>query len=373
VRRVEVAVIGAGPAGLSAAAEAARSGASVMVLDENAQPGGQLFKQIHKFFGSSEHRAGRRGIDIGVELLEEVEQLGVEVVLDAAVWGIYEGRTVAVASGEYSWNIAADRIVLATGATENGLSFRGWTLPGVMGAGCAQTMINVHRVLPGQRVVMVGSGNVGLIVAYQLLQAGAEVAAVVDAVPRVGGYPVHAAKIARAGVPIYTGYTVKEAAGDECVEKVTIWQVDEHWQGIPGSEIELDADTITLAVGLSPMAELAWLAGCRFLYIPELGGHVPVHSEHMETTVTGIYVAGDVSGVEEASSAMEEGRLAGLWAAAAGGHLTLPAATASAEQYSAALERLRSGPFGAGTRGGKLAMSQRYDEARNQNLTTREV
>jgi NADPH-dependent 2,4-dienoyl-CoA reductase/sulfur reductase-like enzyme len=259
VKQAEIVVIGAGPAGLSAAASAAKAGAQVLVLDENAEPGGQLFKQIHKFFGASEHGAGERGIDIGYQLLEEVEGLGVDVVLGASVWGIYEGTSVAVASDDYSWHVKADRIVLATGATENGLSFRGWTLPGVMGAGCAQTMMNVHRVLPGQRVVMVGSGNVGLIVAYQLLQAGAEVVAVVDALPRVGGYPVHAAKIARAGVPIYTGYSIKAAAGEDCVQKVTIWQVDDRWQGVPGSEIEFDADTVTLAVGLSPMAELAWV------------------------------------------------------------------------------------------------------------------
>ena len=369
MKQAEIVVVGAGPAGLSAAAAAAQAGAQVLVIDENAEPGGQLFKQIHKFFGASEHRAGQRGVDIGHELLEEVEGLGVEVVLDASVWGIYDGSTVAVASQEYSWRVKADRIVLATGATENGLSFRGWTLPGVMGAGCAQTMMNVHRVLPGQRVVMVGSGNVGLIVAYQLLQAGAEVVAVVDALPRVGGYPVHAAKIARAGVPIYTSYSVKEADGDECVEKVTIWRVDDRWQGVPGSEIELDADTVTLAVGLSPMAELAWVAGCRFLHLPEFGGHVPVHSAHMETTVPGIYVAGDVSGVEEASCAMEEGRLAGLWAASAAGRLSVAAAVAAAAPHEASLARLRSGPFGAAARGGKLAMDGRRDEAWGQTLT----
>jgi thioredoxin reductase len=370
MKRVEVVVVGAGPAGLSAAAEAVGAGADVLVLDENAEPGGQLFKQIHKFFGSREHRAGERGIDIGRELLDEVEKLGVEVVLDASVWGIYEGRTLAVAQGAHTWKVAAERVVLATGATESGLAFRGWTLPGVMGAGCAQTMMNVHRVLPGQKVLMVGSGNVGLIVAYQLLQAGAEVVGVVEALPRVGGYPVHAAKIARAGVPIYTGYSVKQADGDGCVAEVTIWQVDERWRGVPGSEITLAADTVTLAVGLSPMAELAWLAGCRFLYVPELGGHVPVHSEHMETTVPGLFVAGDVSGVEEASSAMEEGRLAGLWAAADGGRLDGAEAARLGARHQAALDHLRSGPFGRSTRTGKKAMMAQRDQARSQLLTS---
>ena len=123
VRRVDVAVVGAGPAGLCAAAEAARHGCEVALLDENATAGGQLFKQIHKFFGSRRHRAGRRGIDIGAELLDDVAKLGVHVCLGAPVWGLYEGRTVAVAEDDRSWRLGAGAIVLATGATENGLAF----------------------------------------------------------------------------------------------------------------------------------------------------------------------------------------------------------------------------------------------------------
>jgi thioredoxin reductase len=357
VRRVDVAVIGAGPAGLSAAAEAARHGCEVALLDENASAGGQLFKQIHKFFGSREHRAGRRGIDIGAELLDEVAELGVHVRLEAPVWGLYEGRTLAVAQDDHSWRLAAGSIVLATGATENGLTFPGWTLPGVMGAGCVQTMINVHRVLPGERVLMVGSGNVGLIVAYQLLQAGAEVVAVVDVLPRVGGYPVHAAKIARAGVPVLTGHTVKEVAGDGMVEEAVVWAVEDRFRGVPGSEQTLRVDTVALAVGLTPMAELAWLAGCRMGYVPELGGHVPAHDAKMATSVPGVFVAGDVSGVEEASSAMEEGRLAGVWAAAAAGRLEPEEAARAAEPHAAALDGLRRGPYGAHVRRGKQALA----------------
>jgi NADPH-dependent 2,4-dienoyl-CoA reductase/sulfur reductase-like enzyme len=368
VRRVDVAVIGAGPAGLSAAAEAARQGCEVALLDENAAAGGQLFKQIHKFFGSRAHRAGRRGIDIGAELLDEVAGLGVHVCLEAPVWGLYEGKTLAVAAPDHSWRLGAEAIVLATGATENGLAFQGWTLPGVMGAGCVQTMINVHRVLPGTRVLMVGSGNVGLIVAYQLLQAGAEVVAVVDVLPRVGGYPVHAAKIARAGVPVLTGHTVKEVRGDGLVEEATVWAVDERFQGLLGSEQTFRVDTVALAVGLTPMAELAWLAGCRMLYVPELGGHVPAHDGRMATSVPGVFVAGDVSGVEEASSAMEEGRLAGVWAAAAAGMASEEAAAEAAEPHAAALHGLRSGPYGAHVRRGKQALAEGATAAQAQVL-----
>ena len=368
MRQVDVAVVGAGPAGLCAAAEAARHGCEVALIDENAAAGGQLFKQIHKFFGSREHRAGRRGIDIGAELLDEVARLGVHVQLGAPVWGLYQARTLAVAQGDVSWRLGASAIVLATGATENGLAFPGWTLPGVMGAGCVQTMMNVHRVLPGERVLMVGSGNVGLIVAYQLLQAGAEVVAVVDVLPRVGGYPVHAAKIARAGVEILTGHTVKAVAGDGLVEAATVWRVDERLQGVPGSEREFQVDCVAVAVGLTPMAELAWLAGCDVLYVPELGGHVPVHDERMTTSVPGLLVAGDVAGVEEASSAMEEGRVAGVWAAQAAGRLSAAEAADAAAPHVAALDGLRRGPYGEHVRRGKHALAQGAESARPQVL-----
>jgi succinate dehydrogenase/fumarate reductase flavoprotein subunit len=117
------------------------------------------------------------------------------------------------------------------------------------------------------------------------------------------------------------------------------------------------------------MAELAWLAGCRFVYVPQLGGHVPVHSDHMETTVPGLFVAGDVSGVEEASSAMEEGRLAGLWAAADAGRLDSAEAARLGARHQAALDHLRCGPFGESTRRGKQAMMAQSDRARSQLLT----
>ncbi|MDR3278170.1 MAG: NAD(P)/FAD-dependent oxidoreductase, partial [Oscillospiraceae bacterium] len=186
--RYDLIVVGAGPAGLSAAAEAASHGLRVVVFDENARPGGQLFKQIHKFFGSKEHKAKIRGFDIGAELLREAENLGVTVVLNAAVAGLYRDNEVVVSAGGAAAHYKGDAVIVATGAAENMVTFDGWTLPGVMGAGAAQTMMNINRVKPGKRVLMLGSGNVGLVVGFQLLQAGCELVAVADAAPRVGGY-----------------------------------------------------------------------------------------------------------------------------------------------------------------------------------------
>jgi thioredoxin reductase len=341
-----LAIVGAGPAGLSAAIEAARAGVRVSVFDENSRPGGQLIKQIHKFFGSKDHKAGIRGIDIGNQLLKEAQTLRVDIRLNTTVWGIFEENVLGISGNDWIDTVCAEKVILATGANENTITFPGWTLPGVMGAGAAQTLMNLHRILPGKRILMVGSGNVGLIVSYQLIQAGAHVVAVIEAAKKVGGYAVHAAKLKRIGIPIYTSHTVKEAWGKNGIEKAVISEVDDRWNGIRGTEKEMDVDTLCIATGLSPLAELAWIAGCSFTYRSELGGHLPIHSENMETTVKNLYVAGDITGIEEASTAMEEGRVAGIEVARSFGLVDDERARKVKGEARSRLEELRKGPFG---------------------------
>lgn len=345
MKQVDLLIVGAGPAGLCAGIAGAQAGASVMIIDENLSPGGQLFKQIHKFFGSREHNAGVRGFDIGSRLLEQTRELGVDVRLGYPVYGILDGNTVLYGTRDGMKTIRPRRIVIATGANENNLFFPGSTLPGVMTAGAAQTMMNVHHVKPGQKVVMIGSGNVGLIVCYQMLQAGIDVVALVEAADQIGGYDVHANKLRRAGVPIYCAHTVKSVEGDGRVERVILTKLD-HFKPIEGTEFTVEADTVCMAVGLTPMVELAGMAGCRMTECPALGGVVPAHDEHMQTSETHIYVAGDVAGVEEASTAMEEGRLAGLSAAASLGYIEKDDAEAQCEAIRTRLLALRSGHFG---------------------------
>ena len=365
----DIAIVGAGSAGLCAAYQARSAGAEVLVIDENHRPGGQLFKQLHKFFGSSAHRAGTRGYVIGRELLERVEKSGVTVWLDSVVYGMEKDRSIGVIHDGENIVVDARKVIVATGAKENYMAFPGSTLPGVMGAGAAQTMVNINRVLPGKRIVMLGSGNVGLIVSYQLMQAGADVLAIVEAAPKIGGYGVHAGKIRRAGVPILVGHTITRAIGEKEVEKVEIAEVDDHFRPIQGTEQIIEADTICLAVGLNPMTELLWMAGCRFCFIPAFGGHVPMHDANMETTVPGLYVAGDVTGVEEASSAMEEGNLAGVSAAASLGLLTFEAAEERRKEILGRLDTLRSGMFGERRRTAKekqLAETAAYEAGRRE-------
>ena len=362
----DVAIIGAGSAGLSAAVEASSAGAKVLVIDENSRPGGQLFKQIHKFFGSSAHLAGVRGYEIGKQLLHQVEQSGAEVMLDSLAYGYFPKKGIGLIHNNRHYVVKAKKTILAAGAKENYMAFPGSTLPGVMGAGAAQTMVNINRVLPGKKVVMVGSGNVGLIVSYQLMQAGADVVALVEASPKINGYGVHAGKIRRAGVPILTGHSISRILGSKCVEAVEIVALDERWKPIPETEQTLEADTVCLAVGLNPMTELAWQAGCQFDYIPTFGGHVPLHDQNMETTVPGIYVAGDVTGVEEASSAMEEGKLAGIAAAEALGFLSKQDADRKKCVVYQRLAVLRSGHFGEQRRQAKERQMADMEEWRHK-------
>lgn len=351
MKRYDLIIVGAGPAGLSAAIEAAKRGLHVVVFDENEKPGGQLFKQIHKFFGSKEHKAKIRGFVIGKQLLEEASGLGVEVILNATVVGMYMDKEILVRIADGVQHFKGDSIIIATGAAENMVTFDGWTLPGVIGAGAAQTMMNLHGIKPGNKVLMLGSGNVGLVVSFQLLQAGCEVVGLVDAAPRVGGYGVHAAKVARCGVPFYLSHTIVKAEGNEFVTGVTIAQVDEKFQFIPGTEKHFDVDTICLAVGLSPMSQLLKMAGAEMEDNPKKGGQVPICDELGETSIKGIYVAGDVSGIEEASSAMIEGRIAGIAAACYLGYIDEAKRDEEILKNQSALEGLRQGMFAPANRG----------------------
>lgn len=355
----DIAIVGGGPAGLCAAIAAASQGANVILLDRNDRPGGQLVKQTHKFFGSEKQYASVRGIDIPEILMSEINKYShkVTVLTDTTAIGLYEDMVLtAECRGKYI-KIKPKRIIIATGASEKFLAFPNNDMPGIYGAGAVQTLMNVYGVAPGKSVVMVGAGNIGLIVSYQLMQAGVEVKAIIDAAPKIGGYLVHASKIRRMGVPILTSHTVKYAHGSDCLERVTIWQLDINSQPVPGTEIDIDADVMCISVGLSPLCDMLWQMGCSMKYIPELGGHVPLRNENLETSIKGIYVAGDAAGVEEASSAMVEGRLAGLCAME-----SLMGASADFEALKndciEQLNSLRSGPVGQKIlRGLKKAMA----------------
>ncbi|MGE5579207.1 MAG: NAD(P)/FAD-dependent oxidoreductase [Bacillota bacterium] len=353
MRRTELAIVGAGPAGISAALEAASHGVKVDVVDRADRIGGQLVKQTHKFFGWHEKSAGTRGIVIARQMEEAVKaNPSITFLSSSEALGYYDDGTLLVETPDGITRLSCDRLLVAAGASERMLLFPGNDLPGVYGAGAVQTLMNVHGVRPGKSVLMVGSGNIGLIVSYQLAQAGVRVAAVVEALPTIGGYAVHAAKIRRLGIPILTRHTVKQAYGKDQVEGVTLWELDGNWRGIPGTERDVPVDVVCLATGLTPLGELLWQAGAEMKYIPELGGFVPLYDENMETTAKGVFVAGDVAGIEEASTAMAAGRLAGLSVAYSLGKVPSDEYSRLRAAISAELAGLRSGPAGEKVRMG---------------------
>ena len=387
----DIAIVGGGPAGLCAAIAASKLGAKVVLIDDNDRLGGQLVKQTHKFFGSKRHYCGTRGMDIATILEQELRALPAEMLPGTSVVGLYGGppsatsapssraaiapkprqgdlfesepRTSAVrgvlglANRERFFKLGYKCLIVATGAAENNILFQNNDLPGVYGAGAVQTLMNVYGVKPGTRVLMVGSGNIGLIVSYQLIQAGIEVAAVVETLPKIGGYHVHAAKLARLGVPILTSHTVLSALGKEEVEGAVICKVGKDFKPVPRTAHNLKVDTICLAVGLTPLSELLWQSGCEMIYVPELGGHVAWHNENMQTNLCRVYLAGDVSGIEEASTAMLEGRVAGAHAATQvlGPN---PEARRILAESRAELCAIRQGPFGDKAACGKARLAE---------------
>lgn len=287
-----VLVLGGGPAGLSAAIELGRVGIDVLVIDDKPEPGGKLTLQTHGFFGSvAECYAGVRGIDIGRNLAAEAGSLpNVKIWTSTTALGLFWDAKVGVLSPEGYRLISPKVILIAMGAREKALSFPGCDLPGIYGAGAFQTLVNRDRVTAANKLFVLGGGNVGLIGAYHALQAGIDVVGLVEALPECGGYKVHADKIKRLGVPVWTSHSVIKASGREKLERVTIAELDSGFSPIPGTEKTFEADTLLIAVGLSPVDEI--LKKAR-----EYGLKV--------------YAAGDSEAVAEASAAIFSGRITG--------------------------------------------------------------
>lgn len=349
----ELIIIGGGPASLSAAKLLLEAGCQVLLIERSFQLGGQLVKQTHKFFGSEKQYAKTRGFQIGKTLIDQCLSYGdkFEYLLNATVVGLYKDYVITVYQDEVYRKYKAKAIIVATGASEKFLPFENNDLPGIYGAGAVQTLMNVHHVLPAKEIVMIGSGNIGLIVSYQLMQAGVKVKAIIEASTKIGGYLVHASKLRRLGVPIYTAKTVKRAIGTNSIEAVEVVSLDASWQEIPGSEEIISCDALCISVGLSPMHALLSMAEIKMKYVKELGGLVPVVSDENETSMSNVFVCGDIIGVEEASSAIVEGSLAGLIVGHRLGYIH-PEYQHLRQDFEDQLDNLRSGPFGEKTRTG---------------------
>lgn len=294
----DVLVIGGGPSGLTSAIELAKLGFRVVLVDDKDRLGGKLLLQTHKFFGSEEDcYAGTRGNDIGKILEAEVRSFkNVKIFTETAIVGIFKDRKAGLFV-ENSKYVLVDfqGLVISAGARERSIVFPGNDLPGVYGAGAFQTLVNRDLVRSAEKVMIIGSGNVGLIGAYHALQAGIEVAGIIEIAGEISGYKVHADKIKRMGVPIYLNTTVLCAEGGGEVERVTIAEVNSAWNPVLETARTFEVDTVLVAAGLSPADEFFDMA---------------------ESFEFKVIKTGDAQEIAEASSAMFGGRIAGLKMAA---------------------------------------------------------
>ena len=291
---IDVLIIGGGPAGLSAAIELGKRSIPVILIDDKHRLGGKLVLQTHRFFGSTQAvYAGTRGIDIATRLEKDVRtQISVDVWLNSTALAVFSDNKIGVLKeGKKYVLIQPKTVLVASGAREKFLAFKGNILPGVYGAGAFQTLVNRDLVRPAEKLFIVGGGNVGLIAGYHALQAGIEVVGVVEALSECGGYKVHKDKLVRMGVPVYTSHTILSANGKDKVESITIAAVDSQFKPLPGTEKSFDCDSVLIAVGLDPVDEF---------YHKALSYGLPT------------FVAGDAEEIAEASAAIFSGKIKGV-------------------------------------------------------------
>lgn len=353
-------IIGGGPAGLKAAKLLCEAKVHVCVIDRNPILGGQLIKQTHKFFGSQKQHAKMRGYDIAQLLIDELKDNPYCTLLtNTTVVALYPDNVLTTYDQKSYQKIKAQRIILASGASEKSLAFENNDLPQIMGAGAIQTLMNVNGVKVGDKVVMIGSGNIGLIVSYQLIQACIDVVGIVEASPSVGGYQVHARKLIRHNVPILTSKTIKRAIGENQLEAVEVVDLDEHFNEIENSSQIIPCDVCCIAVGLSPSYQLGAMAGVKTAYIHELGGNVVIVNDHYQSSNKSLYVVGDALAIEEASCAMMEGALGGLYVAQSLNQ-SHPNHNQLVQHYRLQLHELRDGPYGQATLRGLKKMEAQH-------------
>lgn len=346
-------IIGAGPAGLNAASSCARYGMKVLVIDEYMRAGGRLLGQLYEEPGGG----WWNGIEESRKMFEDAVAKGVEIFLSTPVSNIENSNDLWTVYTEHG-AFQTKKLLLATGAAESPLPVPGWTLPGVMSVGAAQVMTNVHRVKPGSRGIIIGVNVLSAAIAMELKMANIDVAALTlpekNMMTKDAGNPkevikslLHVSHMAPSmlvrygsklmrnsfmqniGAKFYPGNGVKmwdipiqlrkavtEIYGEGKVEGVKLASINSNGEVIAGSEKDVTVDFVCIAGGLYPLTELAGVAGCPFYLVKELGGYVPLHNEKMETPLPGLYVAGNITGIEGAKVAAAQGKTAGLSMAA---------------------------------------------------------
>ena len=318
MKHVKLAIIGGGPAGLAAAAAARRSGVEdILIIERDSRLGGILNQCIHAGFGLHTFGQELSGPEYAQRFIDQVTELNIPCLLDTMVLDLSEERILTVTSRtEGLQQIKADAVILAMGCRERprgALNIPGTRPAGVWSAGTAQRLVNMEGVMPGREVVILGSGDIGLIMARRMTMEGAKVHAVAEVMPYSGGLKRNIVQcLDDFDIPLFLSTTVVEIHGRKKLEGVTLAQVDERRRPIPGTERYIPCDTLLLSVGLLPENELS--AGANVALSPITGG--PVVKEDLSTSIPGVFACGNVLHVHDlVDFVSQEAALAGEAAA----------------------------------------------------------
>lgn len=303
----DVAIVGAGTAGLAAAVSAADAGARVVVLDDRATPGGVLPLHPAERAGMSLCGEDLPGPDLARRLVARVARAGVEIRLATTVWGLFPGPVLEIAGVDGAGDaVRAGAVVVTTGAVDAPLPFPGWAAPGVMGARAAREMLYRQEALPGRRVLIAGSSSDAVGLALELAAAGVDVAGLLEAWAEPLASAAALAPLQQRHIPVRTGTTIGGVDGDDGVRAVTLVRGDD------AERVEVDA---IIVAGQIAEATLPRMAGATMRYDTESGTAVVAHDEAMRAAA-GVYVAGHVTGAPSIAVSLAQGALAGTCAAA---------------------------------------------------------
>lgn len=314
MNEIDVVIVGGGPAGLAAALGAKEAGAKdILIIERDQELGGILNQCIHNGFGLHTFKEELTGPEYAYRFVEQIKQEGIAYKLNTMVMDITENKViVGMNKDEGMFELKAKSIILAMGCRERArgaLNIPGFRPAGIFSAGTAQRLVNMEGFLPGKRVVILGSGDIGLIMARRMTLEGAKVLAVAEVMPFSGGLKRNIAQcLDDFGIPLLLEHTIIDIQGKDRVTGITLAKVDENRRPIKGSETHYDCDTVLLSVGLIPENELTRGMGI------EMSGVTsgPVVNESLETSIPGVFACGNVLHVHDlVDFVSQEARIAG--------------------------------------------------------------
>jgi len=321
-------IVGSGPAAISAANTAAKLGVEALVIGEDPQIGGQIYRQIISPLKFRESLLDTQNKDIFKSLEDRFAEEKIQFQNKKLAWGIFgEDKIISIDNSDRPL-IKAEKLLIAEGAYEAPVAFPGWTLPGIMTVGAVQILLKSQGIMPQGKIILAGTGPLIYFTASQLIKNGAEVILILESSsqtqwlrwatklsrePRLLGSGFkYMSIIKKQRIPIYFSSIIIEARGNDSLEEVVFARVDNQWKPINGTEQRAQVDILALNFGFIPSTEFTHIAGCKHICDPYLRGWIPQFNNKYETSQEGIFVAGDCTGIWGVKAAVIEGEIVGL-------------------------------------------------------------